>query len=370
MSLTPHLFPPMLSTSEVVLYEGPVDYLSNIMVDLPDNSMFNKVLTGSGGTTLALSNEVRYVVCVPFKALIDNKMVWAKDNGVDLLAVHGGINTTDEDIKNFNGKKIMVTYDSLPRVMANINPREWKLLVDEAHKLVDSGAFRYMAIDGVLDSFQQFGAYVFMTATPVPDKYQLPKLLSIAKSTIRWHGITEVTIKLTRVTDDITKHTALLALRYLEGEYPGNAHIFINSVNSILDVLACLKALRKVFPEQVRIVCADSPRNTAKIKSRLGAQYSIGVTYSKARKVNFYTSTAFEGCDIMDKEAVSYVVVDGSKDTTKINILTTLPQIVNRVRDSQQRNTITLLFTSSPYYSCTTAAEFGEVIKRELRWSS
>jgi hypothetical protein len=354
--------------NEEVLYTGTCKgkWLGDILTDLPDNSMFNKVLTGCGGTTVALSNERKYVICVPFRELVNNKIKWAKDNGLDLLPVHGETGTTDEDIKSYTGKKIIVTYDSLPRVIRNINPSGWKLLIDESHKLVDSGAFRYKAIDGIIDNYQKFGSYVFMTATPVQDKYQLPRLAHIPKSTIQWTDIKPVELKISLVTDNINKHTALLCLKYLEGTLKGNAHIFINSVASIIKVTEYLVHLDKINPDDIRIICADNEYNVIRLNKGVGAKYKIATTSLDVKKINFYTSTCFEGCDIYDEDAMSYVIVDGGKNTTKIDIITTLPQIVGRIRDSKNKNSISILFTPSTFPSHTTEDEYSQSIKNQL----
>ena len=41
--------------------------------DLPQNCIFNKVITGCGGTTIALFNDKNYVIAVPTTELITNK---------------------------------------------------------------------------------------------------------------------------------------------------------------------------------------------------------------------------------------------------------------------------------------------------------
>lgn len=40
------------------------------MYDLPKNCIFNKVITGCGGTTVALFNYINYVIAVPTTELI------------------------------------------------------------------------------------------------------------------------------------------------------------------------------------------------------------------------------------------------------------------------------------------------------------
>ena len=43
------------------------------MEDLPQNCIFNKVVTGCGGTTIVLFNERDYIIAVPTTELITNK---------------------------------------------------------------------------------------------------------------------------------------------------------------------------------------------------------------------------------------------------------------------------------------------------------
>ena len=95
-------------------------------------------------------------------------------------------------------------------------------------------------------------------------------------------------------------------------------------------------------------MCGDDEKNQGKL-GKLGAGYKKEDTTSAVKKVNFYTSTAFEGQDIFDEAARSYIVADGAKNHTKIDILTTLPQIIGRVRDAKVQNQVTLLYSSSAY---------------------
>ena len=43
------------------------------LTDLPSNCIFNKVITGCGGTTVVLFNNENYVIAVPTTELIINK---------------------------------------------------------------------------------------------------------------------------------------------------------------------------------------------------------------------------------------------------------------------------------------------------------
>ena len=51
-----------------------VKYLSEYIKDLPDNCILSKGKVGAGGTSIAINNNVNYVIAVPFVSLIENKM--------------------------------------------------------------------------------------------------------------------------------------------------------------------------------------------------------------------------------------------------------------------------------------------------------
>ncbi|MHC1776249.1 MAG: DEAD/DEAH box helicase family protein [Lentimicrobium sp.] len=161
--------------STTYIKAGKSTYISQFMKELPSNAMFNKVAVGAGATTVALTSGHKTVLCVPFVSLILNKLDWCNKNNVSAIGVYAN-GAKGEDILGFSGNVILVTWDSLHKVVEWINPSEWLIVIDESHKLIDSGAFRSNAIMNVLDNFKKFKAYTFVTATPVPDEYQLPIL--------------------------------------------------------------------------------------------------------------------------------------------------------------------------------------------------
>lgn len=338
----------------------------NNMNDLPDNCFLNKVTTGCGMTSAALAGPKRYVVCVPFQELVRNKVSWCNERGIKVLGVYGEADggAAVDEIKAFTGDKIIVTWDSLRKLVDYINPKEWKILIDEAHQLVYSGSFRDDAIEQVLELYTYFGSFLFGTATPV--KYQLPELEHINKVEIKWENLDIVNIAYTEYEKDLNKAVSILCINYLNGNYgDNNAHIFINSVKSITDIIRGIKKSGN-STENIRIICANTDRNKAVIKQELGPKTYIETVNSPIRKINFYTSTCFEGCDIFDSNAQTYLISDGGKNHTKLDILVTLPQIIGRIRNATEKNFINLWFTANRYYSHTTEAQFKEVVEKEL----
>ena len=106
---------------DVVKIPATVEYLSDFIEDLPYNCILDKGKIGAGGTSVAIRNSEDYIIAVPFLSLIENKTSQDKK----LLGVHGKV--TDKTIldyinSNVYPKQIMVTYDSLCRILNFVNP--------------------------------------------------------------------------------------------------------------------------------------------------------------------------------------------------------------------------------------------------------
>ena len=122
--------------------------------DLPHNCIFNKVVTGCGGTTVVLQNAEDYVIAVPTTELIINKtdittagVSKEPYNGIRPFGLFGRFDDAAErkliDYLNCSGtKKIMCTYDKVPKLMEYIMPSKYRLLIDEYHCLLKAYSYR------------------------------------------------------------------------------------------------------------------------------------------------------------------------------------------------------------------------------------
>ncbi len=317
----------------------PVTFLSDVIDTLPHNCILNKVTTGCGLTSMALSNDVPTVIAVPFKSLLTSKAKWCADRNIDVAVYYGDKKT---DLTTFTGKKILTTYDSLAALTKLINADQMTLLVDEYHLLLNHGTFRYGAIRGVLDTFKSYASYCFGSATPPPIAHELKQLKDIPRVNMVWSNVDTVNVKYTHCPKGLTKTVAAICVEH--SKISTNAHIFINSVKGIGSIL-------KYVPKdvEVRIVCADTKENQERVKTFGKGRNTISPITSDVAKINFYTSTVFEGCDIEDKDSKSYIVTDGTKDHTKIDVLTTMPQIIGRVRNSANKLNVELLYSANVY---------------------
>lgn len=351
--------------TEIILKANQANYLSEFLEDLPDNGFLNKVTTGCGNTFLALTAKKDYIIAVPYISLIRNKLA----SHPTAFGVYGDIKDS-EIIEYLNSdvkyKKILVTYDSLGRLTKLINPQDYKILIDEAHKLIDSAAFRTDAVETVLENYTLYKNFCFATATPVKDKYQLPELVDIQKYKVEWENIKPVIIEYEIFDKDLNKRIAILIIKFLNGELEGNPYFFINSVTSIIQIIKELKKAGYDDPELYKIICGNNDINRIKINKALGAKYKIEFTTDPLKRITFCTATLFEGSDIYDRDGVTYVITDGSKDFTKYDVLTTLPQIIGRLRDSKYKGTVFVLMTKSYYFSYTSVEEFEIEIRKQL----
>lgn len=355
--------------------------LSNLIKDFPDNCYVNKQITGCGGTTLVLRNAVNYVVLVPYINLLKSKVADNQDI-VDLIGVYG--ETDSEEITAYlesgaEPKKIVCTYDSLPKLLRTkgFNPKAFKLLVDEAHTLVNLGSFKAATCEFVLQNYTKFASYVFLTATPTKREYFPEALINVPLCTIQWDDVRNVKFNLQNIEQGIGLNNALFGLcyDYLLGKIEGNAHIFYNSVSEIASVLGKLKDVvdketgKNLFdPNDIRVVCSKSGTNQKTFNSRLGTKWaSIADITDPVRKINLYTSTAFEGADVLDEEGQTYIIINGVRDATKVDFHVLVPQIVGRIRNTKYNEHINLLVANLPEAASCTKDEWMSTVTKRIQ---
>ena len=320
---------------EIVVPEGTM-YLGEFMKDLPDNCIFNKLVVGGGGTTVALTCDYNYVICVPFVSLIENKLA-QHDN---IFGVYKGVSM--KDFKNYLNsdvpfKKIMVTYDSLPRLSKYINPSDYKLLVDEYHLLFNSYSFRKNAVRELLKTYKDYKSFCFMTATLLEREFLLKEVQDLPIVTAKWSSIQEVTVTSIKCDNDVIHTVTNLVNEYLNGEKSGNCYLFVNSVEFIKSLVKSCN----LTDDNARAIWS------ANNKSQTGL--TRGTPFSTAKKINLLTSTVFEGCDFQDEDAHIYIISDGKKAHTMIDISTSFQQIANRIRNSKYKDNITHIYQNTRY---------------------
>jgi hypothetical protein len=328
-------------------------YLSDIMKELPINCLFDKGRVGCGGTTLALTNDKPYVIVVPFISLIESKVAQHST----LLGVTG--TTTSNELKKYLQEaevpKIMVTYDSLPKVMKCISPSKFNLLVDEYHLLFTQYSFRGdSAIKGVLKHYSEFKEYCFMTATVLEEEFILDELSTLPIVVAEWEDVREVVVNSIQCTGSISQTVINIIRNFITGKVEGNAYIFVNSVDFIKELVkAC-----DLNNTNARAIWGKSNKK----ETGLNRGFSIDLP----KKINLLTSTCFEGVDFYDEEGKIFIISDGMKAHTLTDISTSFQQIAGRIRNTKYWEQINHLFSTTKYCHKLNYGDYKKVVEKAI----
>ena len=135
--------------------------------------------------------------------------------------------------------------------------------------------------------------------------------------------------------------------------HEGNAYFFVNSVRAIKELIQ--KA--GLTEENCRAIYSKSNRT------------SIGIPNSdvdsKPKKINFLTSTVFEGCDIFDEDGVTIILSDPYFKNSLLDISTSVQQIAGRIRDSRYIGEIYHLFRKNRYFGELSTEDYQKHILKE-----
>lgn len=342
---------------------------------MPENCLFNKGAVGCGGTTVAIEGEGMWIIAVPTVNLVKNKEhkynVEEPHRGYEILGVYSG-NCTDEQIAEFargyNEKKtILCTYDSLERVFKLIVPNKFRLMIDEYHTLLTQYSFRSRAVNKVLSLYDKFQSYIFMSATPINEEFILKELGNIDVVNAVWAEQVPSQVNCIQCKNVQTSVIRMIE-KFLNGTEAGNAFFYINDIDFIGQVI---RKFNKLYSKKGLEMTLD---NTRAIYSQSNPkEIKIGkwvlpnsLTTTESKKINFITSTAFEGCDLMDEDGKTIIVSAGHAANTMLDIATQCVQIIGRIRNSKYNESVTHIFTKSRYYG-QTKDQFELFVKDNIR---
>lgn len=350
------------------------------MEDLPHNCIFNKVITGCGGTTVALSNNECYIIAVPTQELIKNK-IKKDDAGVGTYTLQNG-ETREifglfgyssymmkkelrDYIESHEIKKIMCTYDKMEMLLHFIEPKDYRLLVDEYHTLLKAYSFREKAINRVFSTYRMYKSFCFMSATPIMPDFKPSILDDVEEVMAEWNNVEKITVNLQYSNKPFLTAANIINRYKADGfiEVNGNksyeAFFFINSVNEICKILKHCNLTN----DNARIICADTEDNRKKL-----GDFNISTSNSANKQFTFITCKSFEGVDYFSDSAISFVVSSASAEHTKLAIDTDIPQIVGRIRSKNNpfRNKIVHIYnrTNKDIDLITTFEEMTDITNR------
>ena len=346
--------------------------------DLPQNCIFNKVITGCGGTTIALFNDKNYVIAVPTTELITNKtgLVSAglskitspdgKEQSVFglfgeftyMVKKHLKMYLATEGIK-----KIMCTYDKVKYLDRYLKPADYQLLVDEYHLLLKAYSYRSNAIEGVLKHYKDYKSSCFMSATPISPEFKPAALEGLSELVAVWNDTDTLFVALERTNKPYVKASNIInaykkdGYITVNGERSYEAFFFINSVTDIANILQYCH----LSNDEVKIVCANTEPNREKL---------TGYTISNSRSINkpftFITSKSFEGADYFSQTGICFVVSNSSNNNTLLDISTDIYQIAGRIRteDNHFRNTLVHIVNTTGERSMCLDMDYEELVER------
>jgi len=347
-------------------------YLSDFMNELP-KGILNKKACGVGGSSLAIFSNDSYVVACPTVELILNK----QSQHSNIFGIYSGI--TYEALRDYvsnspTNYKIFTTYDSLPKTVSwlkslGINAySKCKLLVDEYHKILSDYSYRDKAINSLLKESLKFDYYTFLSATPINPKFTPTELVDLDYYEIEWSNL--VKKKPDRIKTNKPFQAAVNIIKqYKLGNYSitknvsgqelvsREAYFFVNSVKAIKDIIENANLL----PSEVKIICADSPRNREVLD-----EFSIGHMSDLNKPFTFITSKSFLGVDIYSDSGIAYVVSNLNRKTTLLDISTDLYQISGRIRNTNNPFKDTICHIYNTGASDMTPEEFKEIVEQKV----
>lgn len=355
----------------ITINAGTAKYINEIpeLKDGLPNGILNKRQTNVGGTTGCITSDDPYIISVPSVTLIKNKCAQHSN----IFGVYEGIKY--DDFRDFilnGGNKIMVTYDSTPKVTRwlrdmGINPyNTYKVLVDEYHKLLTDYSYRDAAISALLQDTVKYDWVTYMSATPIDEEYTPDALSSLPHYVIEWPS-EKVKVKRYKTNKPFNAAVNIIK-KYKAGGYSitigdnvsNEAYFFVNSVTSIKDI--CDNA--GLTPSEVKVVCADTAYNKEILEG-----YEICTPEAPNKPFTFVTSLAFLGCDFYSTSGVIFIITSTGKRTTLLDISTDIAQIAGRIRNADNPFKGTIYHIYNTRMADMNMDQFSDMLNKDIEES-
>ena len=394
--------------------------------------ILDKKLPGCGFTTWVLTNSQNIILASPRKMLMRNKKDQLGDSIflVNLQSVELDIdkdlnkNTKSSQSNNYipvydraelkanlseymlkrQAKqlpwKIVVTYDSYRKIKELLEElnifQEFYTIVDEMQSLWVDVRFKPSTEIEFVELLKTVQRVCYVSATPMMEEYlDLVDYFNV----LPYHEFDWITLEpdrvkvpniIPRTLKSINLAAKSIILPYKEGKFESKllenpetgemvniesreAVIYINSVTNIIGIIkAC-----GLKPEEVNILCSDTPNNIKRIETRLnkkrqGIIYSIGrvPTRNEPRKMfTFCTRTVYLGADFYSDNARTFIFSDANIDTLAVDVVLDLPQILGRQRliENPWKDEATIYVKPTMRYKAMSEEDFNKELERKLK---
>ena len=436
----------MINKLKSWIVPGGIRFLSDwkdfFFYKLPPKCIINKQIPGCGFTERVINGIENCILCSPRIALLDSKYskhdkdvylvkneLLDSDPGIDkdlskldkfTQMSSGDIfeeklkdcidpNQRKQDIYNrlmreikdyinmrdFYGKpyKILVTYDSY-RIVQDILTALGKFntfytIIDEFQSILHDSRFKSNTENEFLGYLKKSHSAIFVSATPMVDKYLnmldefdgLPYIeldwltedfTRVIKPSLKVRTMKSVGTKAGEIIQSYLSGNFERATRIING-FPieiesREAVLFMNSVNHIISIIKKCN----LSSDQVLILCAKTEDNKKKIRKKLGKSFSIGHVPNIEKGENFpmftfCTSTVYLGADFDSYCARTFIFSDANLDTLAVDISDDLPQILGRQRKSENpwKNSAEFFYRVTADYRKVSQEEFIKEIERK-----
>ena len=305
----------------------------------------NKQVCGCGATYLVLMNEYDAILAVPTVQLIKNKT--SNPIHKNVLGVYGNVHPDIIDnyvsVKRRQNEpiKIMVTYDSIDKVIKHITP-DTQFVIDEADQLVLSMDMKVKNIKkeevGKQDSctrlFELIRKYKDQTSMITASDIDMRVFPRWFQEEIEYTYLHFENVEVAQRIQFLRKNP-MKTLRYeiirplinfgeitIAGRKFSKIIVFYNSVNEIIKNIK-----RAGIEKQSGIICGDNIDNKLKIG---GIKYIT--EYDNLPKFTFVTSAGWQGIDLYDSESMNIVITNTSKEFKIMEVDTDIKQAISRQR--------------------------------------
>lgn len=351
------------------------------------NVIVDKGVTGCGYTEYCLSNQEYVVLCSPRKMLLENKgdqhtqdpnILYLENDAENFVQIKDWGNVVSNHILKCEGGplrenpkpvKFMITYDSLHHlvdILRNMNRLdEFTFVVDEFQSIFLDAYFKASTEFDFVETLQGCENIIYLSATPMLDKYleKVPEFKDLPFYQLDWSesGYVENVLIRRKISYSLSGDCGDIVEKYRGGQFPVKVGIdgsiveskeavfFFNSISDIIKVIN-KQSLR---PEEVNVLCANTPDNEAKLKRAYPGKgkirHGIGKIPLKGetnKMFTFCTRSVYIGADFYSDNASTYIFADPNIESLALDISLDLPQIAGRQRNNNNpfKNSITIYY--------------------------
>lgn len=332
--------------------------------------ILNKQLTGCGATEKFIRDEAAVIIAMPRKHLLYNKLSQHLNDNVflyrflDKKQYFSDKTPSEEQLKEFDrlfvdylqsgGKKILTTYDSLPKIITILstlgrNLNNFKVVVDEMQQILGDAPIKANIEHQFYMALKKFKTVIYLSATPFLNEYldMSEQFNSIPVVKLIWDNaaVKKTHIDVKKLNGSITKTCCGIIEKYKSGNAPTikrgdetiqskEAVFYLNDVGAIIDVIrkAGLSA------DEVNILCAPRRENIRRIEKLNNAtqdKFEIGTIPGRGQSnktFTFCTSTVYIGSDFYSDNAYTYIFANPNVQSLCLDVSTDLQQILGRQR--------------------------------------